>query len=112
MKVVAGGRGRRRESGGFLQLSLFEFKREEHGNTDPIRTDGRTTLAGVPAPDRGRIGGDRRLHSQLLKAEEQTGEDLDSLRRHLIQQGLTAQQAHDRAWEIVRERYLLLPPEQ
>lgn len=52
------------------------------------------------------------MHSQLLKAEEQTGEDLDSLRRHLIQQGLTAQQAHDRAWEIVRERYLLLPPEQ
>lgn len=51
------------------------------------------------------------LHSQLLKAEEQTDEDLDSLRRHLIQQGLTAQQAHDRAWEMVRERYLFLPPE-
>lgn len=53
-----------------------------------------------------------RLHSQLLKAEEQTDEDLDSMRRHLIQQGLTAQQAHDRAWEMVRERYLFLPPEQ
>jgi hypothetical protein len=52
------------------------------------------------------------LHSQLLKAEEQTDEDLDSLRRHLIQQGLTTQQAHDRAWEMVRERYLFLPPEQ
>jgi two-component sensor histidine kinase len=52
------------------------------------------------------------LHSQLLKAEEQTDEDLDSMRRHLIQQGLTAQQAHDRAWEMVRERYLFLPPEQ
>ena len=52
------------------------------------------------------------LHSKLLKAEEQTDEDLDSLRRHLIQQGLTAQQAHDRAWEMVRERYLFLPPEQ
>jgi hypothetical protein len=53
-----------------------------------------------------------RLHSQLLKAEEQTDEDLDSLRRHLVQQGLTTQQAHDRAWEMVRERYLFLPPEQ
>jgi len=53
-----------------------------------------------------------RLHSQLLMAEEQTDEDLDSLRRHLIQQGLTTQQAHDRAWEMVRERYLFLPPEQ
>lgn len=52
------------------------------------------------------------LHSQLLKAEQQTDEDLDSLRRHLIQQGLTAQQAHDRAWEMVRKRYLFLPPEQ
>ena len=52
-----------------------------------------------------------RLHEQLLKAEEQTDSDLDSLRRHLLQQGLTAQQAHDRAWEMVRERYLFLPPE-
>ena len=51
------------------------------------------------------------LHPMLLEAEEQTEADLDSLRRHFIQQGLTPQQAHDRAWEIVRERYLLLPPE-
>ena len=35
MKLVAGGRGRRREESAFLQLSLFEFKREEHGNIDP-----------------------------------------------------------------------------
>jgi hypothetical protein len=51
------------------------------------------------------------LHAMLLEAEEQTEAELDSLRRHFIQQGLTAQQAHDRAWEIVRERYLFLPPE-
>ncbi len=51
------------------------------------------------------------LHALLLEAEEKTDADLDSLRRHFIQQGLTPQQAHDRAWEIVRERYLLLPPE-
>jgi len=51
------------------------------------------------------------LYPMLLEAEEQTEADLDSLRRHFIQQGLTAQQAHSRAWEIVRERYLLLPPE-
>jgi hypothetical protein len=47
----------------------------------------------------------------VLEAEEKTEADLDSLRRHLIQQGLTPQQAHDRAWEIVRERYIFLPPE-
>ena len=51
------------------------------------------------------------LHAMLLEAEERTEAELDSLRRHFIQQGLTPQQAHDRAWEIVRERYLLLPPE-
>lgn len=51
------------------------------------------------------------LHAMLLEAEERTEADLDSLRRHFIQQGLTSQQAHDRAWEIVRERYLFLPPE-
>ncbi|MBI5385639.1 MAG: hypothetical protein HZA90_13255 [Verrucomicrobia bacterium] len=50
-------------------------------------------------------------HPMLLEAEEKTESEVDSLRRHLIQQGLTAQQAHYRAWEIVRERYLFLPPE-
>ena len=47
----------------------------------------------------------------LLEAEERTDAEVDSLRRHLIQQGLTPRQAHDRAWEIVRDRYLFLPPE-
>ena len=51
------------------------------------------------------------LHAMLLEAEEQTEAELDSLRRHFIQQGLTPLQAHDRAWEVVRERYLFLPPE-
>ena len=51
------------------------------------------------------------LRPMLLEAEEKTESELDSLRRHLIQEGLTAQQAHLRAWEIVRERYLFLPPE-
>lgn len=51
------------------------------------------------------------LQAMLLEAEERTDAELDSLRRHFIQQGLTAQQAHDRAWEIVRERYIFLPPE-
>ena len=53
-----------------------------------------------------------RLLEALLEAEEKTDGEVDSLRRHLIQQGLTPQQAHDRAWEIVRERYIFLPPEE
>ena len=52
-----------------------------------------------------------RLHEMLLAAEEKTEKELDALRRHLIQEGWTPQQAHDRAWEIVRERYLLIPSE-
>lgn len=52
------------------------------------------------------------LRPMLLEAEEKTEGELESLRRHLMQQSLTAQQAHSRAWEIVRERYLFLPPEE
>ena len=52
-----------------------------------------------------------KVQSALLEAEERTDAELDQLRRHFLEQGLTAQQAHDRAWEMVRERYLWLPPE-
>ena len=51
------------------------------------------------------------LQAMLLEAEEKTEVELDSLRRHFLQQGLTPQQAHDWAWEIVRQRYIFLPPE-
>ncbi len=47
----------------------------------------------------------------LLEAEEQTEQDLDRIRRHLIQWGLSPQQAQDQAWEMIRERYIFLPPE-
>jgi methylmalonyl-CoA mutase cobalamin-binding subunit len=52
------------------------------------------------------------LQQMLLEAEEKTDEEMDSLRRKLIQQGLTPQQAHDQAWEMVREKYILLLPEE
>ncbi|HEY9171392.1 MAG TPA: hypothetical protein VI136_03810 [Verrucomicrobiae bacterium] len=52
-----------------------------------------------------------RLDAMLLEAEEQTEAEMDQLRRQLIQQGLTPQQAHDQAWEMVRGRYIFLPPE-
>jgi ferritin-like metal-binding protein YciE len=53
-----------------------------------------------------------RLQAMLQEAENKTEDQLDQLRRHFIQQGLTPQQAHDQAWEIVRQRYIFLPPEQ
>ena len=52
------------------------------------------------------------LHQMLLEAEEKTKDEMSALRRQLMKQGLTAQQAHDQAWEMVREKYILLPPEQ
>ncbi|MCI0541628.1 MAG: hypothetical protein L0Z50_41040 [Verrucomicrobiales bacterium] len=56
------------------------------------------------------LEGRGQLHEMLLEAEEKTAEEVDQIRRRLIQQGWTPQQAHDSAWEIVRERYIFLPP--
>jgi hypothetical protein len=52
-----------------------------------------------------------RLRELLLETEEKTVAEMDDLRRHFMQQGLTPQQAQNRAWEIVRERYIFLPRE-
>jgi len=51
------------------------------------------------------------LRVMLQEAEERTATELDDLRRHFLQQGLSAEQAQQQAWELVRERYLFLPPE-
>ncbi len=52
-----------------------------------------------------------RLQDLLLEAEERTEAEMDELRRHFLQQGMTAEQAQHRAWEVVRQRYIYLPPE-
>ena len=51
------------------------------------------------------------LRAKLHEAAARTATELTDLREHFLQQGLTPKQAHARAWEIVRDRYLLLPPE-
>jgi len=51
------------------------------------------------------------LHQMLLEAEQRTKDEMANLRIQLMKQGKTAQQAHDQAWEMVREKYILLPPE-
>jgi len=51
------------------------------------------------------------LHQMLLEAEERTKDEMANLRIELMKQGKTAQQAHDQAWEMVREKDILLPPE-
>ena len=51
------------------------------------------------------------LQQTLLEAEEKTKDEMAELRIQLMRQGSTAQQAHDQAWEMVREKHILLPPE-
>jgi len=51
------------------------------------------------------------LQEMLLEAEEKAASEMHDLTMQFQKQGLTAQQAHDRAWEMVRERYILLPEE-
>jgi len=53
-----------------------------------------------------------RLVPTLLEAQERTLDEMETLMRQFKRQGLSPQQAHDQAWELVREKYLLLPPEQ
>jgi hypothetical protein len=51
------------------------------------------------------------LQQMLVEAERKTKDEMDAIRRQLLQQGLTPQQAHNQAWEMVREKYILLPAE-
>lgn len=51
------------------------------------------------------------LNQMLLEAEEKTKDEMATLRTELMQRGSTAQQAHAQAWEMVREKYIFLPPE-
>ena len=57
------------------------------------------------------LEGKNQLHAMLLEAEEKTKDEMVTLRMELMQRGSTAQQAHTQAWEMLREKYLLLPPE-
>lgn len=52
-----------------------------------------------------------RLQDALYEAQEQTLDELLALEDKLTAQGLTMDQASRQAWEMVRENYILLPPE-
>jgi len=51
------------------------------------------------------------LESALAEAEERTLTEMETLQRELRMNGSSSAQAHQQAWELVREKYLLLPPE-
>ena len=53
------------------------------------------------------------LMEALFEAQETTLDEMETLTRKLeTEQKLTPQQAHDQAWELIREKYILLPPEE
>ena len=52
------------------------------------------------------------LQRMLLEAEEKTKDEMATLRMELMKLGKTAQQAQTQAWEMVREKYILLPVEE
>ena len=69
-------------------------------------------LAGISSPNGAGTGVEGRLQEMLLEAEEKTKDEMEEITRNLIsEQGYTPYQAERAAWEIVRERYILLPPE-
>jgi hypothetical protein len=54
-----------------------------------------------------------RLHEMLQEAEEKTKDDMERMTQELIsEQGYTPENAERVAWEMVRERYVLLLPEE
>jgi hypothetical protein len=53
------------------------------------------------------------LMEALFEAQETTINEMGALTHQLeTEQKLTPQQAHDQAWEMIREKYILLPPEE
>ena len=53
------------------------------------------------------------LMEALHEAQETTLDEMEALTRKLeTEQKLTPQQAHDQAWEMIREKYIFLPAEE
>ena len=53
------------------------------------------------------------LMETLFEVQESTADEMETLCRTLeTEQKLTAQQAHDQAWEMIREKYIFLPAEE
>lgn len=53
------------------------------------------------------------LMEALFEAQEQTIKEMETLTRQMeVQMDLTPQQAETAAWEMIREKYILLPAEE
>ncbi len=93
------------------QLNLFDFARirEQTNLPDSIRTNGRTSLAGVPAENGSGIGDEgHTLMEALFEAQERVSVLFPISASELP---FLPQQAHDRAREMIREKYISCPEE-
>lgn len=51
------------------------------------------------------------LRAALVEAQDRTLDEMETLMRTFRKEGLNPQQAHDQAWDLVREKYILLAAE-
>ena len=58
-----------------------------------------------------RLEAQGKLETALLEAQEQTVDEMETLYRRFKAEGLTEQQAEAQAWELTREKYILLESE-
>jgi hypothetical protein len=59
-----------------------------------------------------RMEADGRLMAALVEAQETTLDEMETLTRRMEkEQAMTPEQAQAAAWELVREKYIVLPPE-
>jgi hypothetical protein len=59
-----------------------------------------------------RLQAEGRLMEALWEAQETTLDEMETLTRTLERdQQMTPEQAQATAWELIREKYILLPPE-
>lgn len=59
-----------------------------------------------------RLEAEGRLTAALVEAQEGALDEMELLTRRMERErGMTAEQAQAAAWELVRERWILLPPE-
>jgi hypothetical protein len=59
-----------------------------------------------------RMEAEGRLMAALVEAQETTLDEMETLTRRMEKEkAMTPEQAQAAAWELVREKYILLPPE-
>ncbi len=58
-----------------------------------------------------KLEAENRLEEALIEAQERTIDEMIETTARLRKQGLDPQQAQNTAWEMIREQYILLPPE-